>query len=76
MTIKMINDKITENSEVLEMDGAKFDYVTIVARIINMNEENTKVTIDLNDNTGQLTGQIYKKNENEKPKYLTELAYE
>lgn len=76
VTIKMINDASPRPDDVFEIDGAPMNEIIITGRIISRNEQPTRTSFDVNDNTGVFTVVFYHREENQVPTALKNFEYE
>lgn len=76
VTIKMINDASPRPDDVFEIDGAPMNEVIITGRIIGRQEQPTRTTYEINDNTGVFSIVFYHRDEHQTPTALKNFEYE
>ncbi|CAI2377469.1 unnamed protein product [Moneuplotes crassus] len=76
VTIRMINDSSPRPDDIFEIDGAPINEVIIVGRIIKKDEQPTRTSFEINDNTGAFTVIYYHREEGQVPTALKDFVYE
>ena len=76
VTIKMIVEASPRPDDIFEIDGAPMNEIIIVGRIIKRDEQPTRTSFEINDNTGTFTVIYYHREENQVPTALKDFTYE
>ena len=76
VTIKMINDSSARPDDVFEIDGSAMNEVILIGRVVSRNEQPTRTTFDINDNTGVFSVVFYHREENSIPTALKNFEFE
>ncbi len=75
MTLKMLSDAGLTNDDALEIDGQQVSEVIVVGRIISKSEEQMRIVLEINDNTGTTKIIFYQKDQGQIPTALRNFDY-
>lgn len=76
VTLKMLHKCSVTQDDNFEIEGETIQDVIIVGRLLTRDEQPTRTTFDINDNTGVFRVTFYNREENVLPKCLQNLDYE
>lgn len=76
VTFKLLHSATVNSDDHFEIEGEAIQDIIVVGRLLSRDEQPTRTTFDVNDNTGTFRVTFYHREENVLPKCLQNLDYE